>query len=160
MKRIFMLGPSIYILTAIVAAQSGAPGQAGALSGKAEKLQSEVLITTLATTDLTKQITDVNGKIEHKSEVSRGGPVAAVVRVPGCEKDSGGNCKVNADIVVYKPDGSVFHEAKNLDLPQGRAAVPLKFSADATTGVYRVVATIRDLTARRFATVERQFGVK
>jgi hypothetical protein len=38
--------------------------------------------------------------------------------------------------------------------------VPLKIDADAPTGVYRVVARVRDLAARRFATVERQFGVK
>jgi hypothetical protein len=132
----------------------------GALSSKAEKLQTEVLITTLATADLTKQITAANGTIEHKSEVARGGPVAAVVRTQGCERDSAGVCKVNADVVIYKPDGTVFHEAKNLDLPQGRGAVPLKFDPNAATGVYRVVVTVRDLTARRFANVERQFGVK
>lgn len=134
--------------------------QGGALSSKTDKLQSEVLITILPSADLNKQITAENGTFEHKSEVGRGGPVAAVVRVRGCEKDSAGTCKVNADVVVYKPDGSVFHEVKNLDLPAGRVAVPLKVDAQAATGVYRVVATIRDLTARRFATVERQFGVK
>lgn len=135
-------------------------GQGGALSSKTDTLQSEVLVSILPIADLTKQITAEKGVIEHKSEVSRGGPVAAVLRVHACQKDSAGTCKVNADVVVYKPDGSVFHQVKQLDLPLGRAAVPLKFDAQATTGVYRVVATIRDLTSRRFATVERQFGVK
>jgi len=32
--------------------------------------------------------------------------------------------------------------------------------ANTAAGVYKVVVTIRDVTARRFATVERQFGVK
>ena len=25
-------------------------------------------------------------------------------------------CNVNADVVIYKPDGSVFHEVKSLEL--------------------------------------------
>jgi len=144
----------------IGAASAQQTGQPGALSNKTQQLQSEVLVTTLSTEDLTREVTAENGKIEHKSEVTRGGPVAAVVRTTGCQKESGGTCKVNADVVVYRPDGSVFHEAKNLDLPQGRGAVPLKVDAQAATGVYRVVVTIRDLAARRFATVERQFGIK
>jgi hypothetical protein len=126
----------------------------------AQEIVSEVIITTLATPELTKQVTAANGTIDHKSEVARGGPVAAVVRTTGCAKDQAGSCKVNADVVIYAPDGKVFHEAKSLDLPQGRAAVPLKFDANAATGVYRVVVTVRDVTARRFGKVERQFGVK
>jgi hypothetical protein len=133
--------------------------QSGALTGQMQRLQSEVLISTLAAEDLTREIAAENGVIEHMSEVARDGPVAAVVRTTGCQK-AGEVCKVNADVVVYAPDGSVFHDAKRLDLPKGRAAVPLKLDASAPTGVYRVVATIRDLAARRFATVERQFGVK
>lgn len=54
----------------------------------------------------------------------------------------------------------MFQETKSLDLPTGRGAVPLKIDANSATGIYKVVVTIRDLTARRFATVERQFGVK
>ena len=108
----------------------------------------------------TKQVTDANGTIEHKSEVPRGGPVAAVVRVPGCQHDAAGACKVNADVIVYKPDGSVSTRRKTSTCRPGAVPVPLKFDASAATGVYRVVVTIRDVTARRFATVERQFGVK
>jgi hypothetical protein len=134
-------------------------GQPGALSSQTQRLQSEILISTLATPDLTREITAENGTLEHVSEVTRGEPVAAVLRTAGCQKDSGA-CKVNADVVVYRPDGSVFYEAKGLDLPQGRAAVPLKLDAQAPTGVYRVEATIRDLAARRFAKIDRQFGVK
>ena len=132
----------------------------GALSSKTATLNSEVIISTLPAADLTKQVMAEQGTFEHQSEVSRGGPVAAVVRATGCTKDSNGACKVNADVVVYKPDGTVFHEAKNLNLPAGRAAVPLKIDASAPTGVYKVVVTIRDLTGQRFATAERQFGVK
>ncbi len=133
---------------------------AGALTSQTETLQSEVLISTLPPAELTKQITATTGTIEHKSEVARGGPVAAVVRTTGCMKDTAGACTINADVVIYKPDGSVFHEAKRLDLSTGRGTVPLKIDANAATGVYKVVVTVRDLTAGRFATVERWFGVK
>ncbi len=156
---------SSIVIAAIVASSSAAAsaslqGQAGALSAQTQKLQSEVLISTLPVPELTKQVTAENGTIEHKSEVARGEPVAAVVRAKGCERDRSDECRVNADVVVYKPDGSVFQEVRMLDLPAGRGAVPLKVDAQSPTGVYRVVATIRDLTARRFATLERQFGVK
>jgi hypothetical protein len=143
-------------LTAALSAQAGKPG---ALS-QPDTLKSEVIITILPTADLRTQIMSDKGTFDHKSEVTRGGPVAAVIMTQGCEKDTKGACKMNADIMVYKPDGTVFHAAKNLDLPAGRGAVPLTFDASAVTGVYRVVATIRDLTARRFASVERMFGVK
>lgn len=126
-----------------------------------ETLQSEVLISTLAPEELKKQIAAEDGKIEHKSEVARGEPVAVVVRTTSCMKDTADHCNVNATVIVYKPDGSKFHEAKAVDLsPTGRIAVPLKLDADAATGLYKVVLTVRDLTARRFAVLERQFAVK
>jgi hypothetical protein len=154
MKRTFIAAALAVALALVASAQQSRP------TGQTEKLQSEVLISTLPTAALTKQITAPTGTIEHKSEVARGGPVAAVVRSTGCMKDTAGTCKVNTDVVIYKPDGSVFHEVKSLDLPAGRGAVPLKIDANTATGIYKVVVTIRDLTARRFATVEQQFGVK
>jgi len=150
MKRTLIAAALAVALTLLASAQTG----------QTEKLQSEVLISTLPAADLTKQIAAATGTIEHKSEVARGGPAAAVVRTMGCMKDTAGACKVNADVVIYKPDGSVFHEVKSIDLPTGRGAVPLKIDANTAAGVYKVVVTIRDVTARRFATVERQFGVK
>jgi hypothetical protein len=157
-----LIAAALFVALALVAsAQQPRPtGQPGAATGQTDKLQSEVIISTLPTSDLTKQITAATGAIEHRSEIARGGPVAAVVRTTGCMKDTAGTCKVSADIVIYKPDGLVFHEVKSLDLPAGRGAVPLKIDANTATGVYKVVVTVRDLTARRFATVERQFGVK
>jgi hypothetical protein len=123
--------------------------------------QSEVLISTLPPAELKKQIAAEKGTIEHKSEVERGGPVAVVVRSTGCMKDVEGHCDITAKVTVYGPDGSVFHETKALDLPPtGRLVVPLKIEASTGTGLYKVVVTIRDLTARRFGVVERQFAVK
>lgn len=126
-----------------------------------ETLQSEVLVSTLATEDLKKQIAAPRGKLEHKSEVARGEPVTAVVRSTGCLKDETGRCNINANLTVYKPDGSIFHEAKALDLSAtGHVIVPLDIDANAATGQYKIVVNVRDLTARRFAVLERQFAVK
>jgi hypothetical protein len=135
--------------------------QAAGPTGSQETLQSEVLISTLAAEEMKKQIAAQDGKIEHKSEVARGGPVTVVVRSTGCMPDTAGHCSINANVTVYKPDGSVFHEAKALDLsPTGRIAVPLDIDRNAATGLYKVVVTVRDLTARRFPVLERQFAVK
>lgn len=158
MKRALIALTLPLAFTAIVAA-APQTRQPGGLSTQTQTLRSEILISSLATPDLTREITAERGTFEHKSEVARGGPVAAVVRVPGCQKD-GNSCRVNADVLVYRPDGAVFHEVRNLDLPLGRGAVPLRVDAQAPTGVYRLVVTLRDLQSRRFARVERQFGVK
>ena len=161
MKRTLIAAVLAVALAPAAPAQQPRPTDSpDALASQTGSLQSEVLISTLPIADLMKQITAATGSLEHKSEVARGGPVAAVVRTTGCMKDTAGVCKVNVDIVVYKPDGSMFHEARSLDLPTGRGAVPFKIDANAETGIYKVVGTIRDLTARRFATLERQFGVR
>jgi hypothetical protein len=147
---------------AVSSAQQSAPtSQPDSLTSATATLQSEVLISTLPTEELKKEIAAADGKVEHKSEVGRGGPVAAVVRSTGCMKDTAGRCNINANVTVYKSDGAVFHEAKVLDLSAtGRIAVPLNLDAGAETGLYKVVVTVRDLTARRFAVLERQFAVK
>ena len=124
-------------------------------------LPAEIFISTLSPDDLKKQIAAEGGKIEDTSEVERGGPVAAVVRYTGCMKDEAGACNITANVTVYKPDGSIFHEVKAVNLaPTGRVAVPLNIDANAGTGLYKVVVTVRDLTARRFGVLERQFAVK
>jgi hypothetical protein len=159
MKRALTAFTISLAISAMLAAAPRAD-QSGALSGYTQTLQSEVLISSLATADLTREVTAESGQIEHKSEVARGTPVAAVVRAMACQKDSAGTCKINADVIVYRPDGSIFHEVKKLNLPRGRGAVPLRINAEAPGGVYRVVVTVRDLASRRFAHLERQFGVK
>jgi len=137
---------------------SRAAGQPGA--SQSEKLQAEVIVSTLSAAELAKQIAAATVAIEHKSEVARGGPATAVVRATGCMKDTAGACQVKADVVIYKPDGSVLQEAKGVDLTAGRATLPITLDAGAATGVYKIAITVRDATARRFATVDRQFGVR
>jgi hypothetical protein len=126
-----------------------------------ETLRTEVLISSLPAEDLTKWIAGGDVSIVHFSEIARGRPVAVVVRATGCMKDATGRCNVNADVVVYRPDGSVFHEAKTVDLgPSGRIVVPLKIDANAATGLHRAAVRVRDMTARHFAEMEVQFAIK
>jgi hypothetical protein len=152
---------SLLILSAVTLSVSIATAdQTGSLTSKTDEMQPEVLISILPEADLARQIAAPTGAIEHKSEVSRSGPVAAVVTTKSCQKDTEGICRVNADVVVYRPDGSIHQQVKAVDLPAGRVSIALNFDAQAPSGIYRVVATIRDLAARRFGTAERKFGLK
>ena len=125
------------------------------LSAKRNAMQSEVLITTLSAADLKAAKT-----LEHDSEVARTEVVSIVVTMPPCLKNAQGACNASADIVVYTPDGKVHSETKAVSLNAGRGTVPLKLAPTDVTGVYRVLATVRDLNARTFSTSERKFGVK
>ena len=156
MKKGFLFATLVLTLAGVSAAVLSARSQ----SASAATLQSDVVISTLSLEDLKKQLAAPDGKIEDKSEVARGEPVTVLVRATGCMKDDTGHCDINANVTVYKPDGSLFHEAKVLDLSTGRVSVPLDIGANTATGLYRVVVNVRDLTARRFAVVERRFAVK
>jgi hypothetical protein len=54
----------------------------------------------------------------------------------------------------------VLTETKQVDLSKGRAIVPIALTGADAPGLYRIVATVRDLDSRRFGTSERIFGVK
>ena len=118
-------------------------------------MESEVLITTLSAADLTAAKT-----LEHDSEVARTETVTVVVIMPPCQKDPQGSCNASADIVTYTPDGKVHSEIKGVSLNAGRGTAALKLAPTDATGVYRVVAIVRDLNAKQFGTTERRFGVK
>ena len=49
---------------------------------------------------------------------------------------------------------------RNVSLNSLRTTAPLKLSASDQTGLYKIVATVRDLNASRFGTAERVFSVK
>ena len=148
------MGLLLALIVAAVAAQAPTP----TLSQKREALQPAVLITTLASEELAKQ--SASGALEHDTEVARDETVTIVLSIPDCAKDDAGKCNASADLVAYKPDGSVHTAVKNVSLNSHRATAPLKLSATDPTGLYKVVATVRDLNARRFANAERIFGVK
>jgi hypothetical protein len=150
----------ITLCFALLPATSPVAAQSGPLSSATQTLDVDLSISTLSAAELKTRLDSPTSVFEHVSEVGRSGPVAAVLRVRGCQSSTPDSCKMNADIVTYRPDGSIMAETKNLDLPLGRGAVPLKFDAAGPSGVYRVEATVRDLATRRFAKVDRKFGVK
>jgi hypothetical protein len=121
-------------------------------------LKAEIAVARQTAAEIEK--TPLTQAVEHDTEVARGDTLTVVVNAQGCEKDAKGLCNISADVVAYKPDGGVHSEIKALSLNRGRATAPLTFAAADGTGLYRVVATVRDLNARRFAKVERIFGVK
>jgi hypothetical protein len=128
------------------------------LSAEREVLRAVVAITTMPPSELDK-IPAVK-EIEHDSEVARSELVLVVVMAPGCQANPQGECNASADVVAYKPDGSVHSEMKGITLTTHRGTAVLRLASDDVTGVYRVEATVRDLQAQRFAKTERLFGVK
>jgi hypothetical protein len=127
------------------------------LSQSRDALKPEVLITTMTPAEIAKAGT---ADLEHDTEVARSESLTIVVGIATCEKNEAGSCNASADVVAYKPDGTVHSEVKNLALGGRRATAPLQLESSDATGLYKVVATIRDLNARRFGTAERFFGVK
>lgn len=128
------------------------------LTSKREVLKGVVAITTRPATELAG--IPAAQEVEHDSEVARSEAVTVVVMVQGCQPDAKGVCQASADVVAYKPDGSVHSEMKQINLSSGRGTASLKLAPTDETGVYKVVATVRDPTARRFGKTERLFGVK
>ncbi|MET0215308.1 MAG: hypothetical protein ABW292_20030 [Vicinamibacterales bacterium] len=134
------------------------PSPQQSLTERREVLKSVVAITTRPVADLAS--VPATQEIEHDSEVDRSEVVTVVVMMQGCQPDAQGACRASADVVAFKPDGSIHSEVKAIDLATGRGTTTLKLTPSDVTGVYRVVATVRDLNARRFGKTERLFGVK
>jgi hypothetical protein len=128
------------------------------LSRKLESLQSDVLITTLGPEELRRHPSLAD--LEHDTEVARSESVTIVVTIATCEPSEGGSCNASADVVAYQPDGTIHTEVKNLLLNSRRATARLPLSANDPTGLYKVIATVCDLNARRLGKAERSFGVK
>jgi hypothetical protein len=127
-------------------------------SGGGQPPATEVLISTLPESDIAKRLSG-GETIDHTTEVMRGKPVTAILRAPRCQRDPAGACRISAELVVYQPDGSPYRKA-DIEVGGGSGTAPLTFDAQASAGVYRVVATVRDLVSRTFVTVERRFAVK
>lgn len=99
--------------------------------------------------------------VDSVTELRPGTPAQVVVRVTGCLADAGA-CNVNVDYTIYRPDNSVFKELKLQPVENGKTPPPLRFTLAASdpAGLYRVVATIRDLNARRMQRPERIFSLR
>lgn len=124
----------------------------------AARWQSGVAIWTRPVAELST--IPLTTEIDHDSEVARGETVTVVVTLQGCQADAAGVCRASADIVTNKPDGTMHSESKNVALTTGRGTVALVLVPADVTGVYTVVATVRDPEARRVSRSERLFGVK
>jgi hypothetical protein len=149
-----------FVAAVIIGLSTGQPQEVPVrkLSAERETLRAIVAISTLPPAELEK--ISAGTEVEHDSEVSRSELVTVVVMAPGCQTDAKGGCNASADVVAYKPDGSVHSELKGISLSTHRGSAMLKLATDDVTGVYKVVATVRDLRATRFAKTERLFGVK
>jgi hypothetical protein len=128
------------------------------LSQQRSTLQPDVLITTLTAEELAKR--SATDPLEHDTEVQRHEAITVIVTIAECAKDGKGMCNASADVVAYKPDGSIHSDMKNVSLNTGRGTASLKLAAGDVTGIYKLVATVRDLNARRFGQAERSFGVR
>jgi len=137
--------------------QTTAPPQPS-LSDKRAVLRAVVAITTLPPAEVSKIAPAA--EIDHDSEVARTETVRVVVSIQGCQPNAAGVCEATADVAAHRPDGSVHSEMKNIALTGGRGLATLGLKPDDVTGVYTVVATVRDPNARRVAKAERLFGVK
>lgn len=95
------------------------------------------------------------------TELRPNAPAQAIVRVKGCQVEFT-RCNVNVDYTIYRPDNSVYKELKLQPVENGRVAPPLAFTLTASDapGLYRVVATVRDLHARRTQRPERIFSLR
>ena len=120
--------------------------------------QSAVAIWSRPVAELSKL--ELTTEVDHDSEVARDDTVTVVVTLQGCQPDASGTCRATADIVTQKPDGTVHSETKGVALTGGRGTATLALTPTDVTGVYTVVATVRDPEARRVARSERLFGVK
>ena len=120
-----------------------------------DQTKAEILITTLPAAEVKAAST-----LEHDTEVGRDEAITVVVMLPSCQKDAQGACNASADIVAYKPNGDVHSEMKRVSRKAGRGTASLQLAPADATGVYKVVATVQDLDARRFGRAERLFGVK
>jgi hypothetical protein len=150
--------PGYLIAAALVASMGQTPPSAR----QASALQSELIVATRED-DTLKQWTEWRAGVtlETVTELRPGTPAFAIARVSGCLVD-GGRCNVSIDYTIYRPDGTMFKELKLQPVEQGKTAPSLRFTLAATDppGLYRVVATIRDLHARRTQRPERILGLR
>jgi hypothetical protein len=148
MKLLLSLAAGLMVTAALAPREQGT-------SPQPEALKAELLVTTLPVADVRTAKT-----LEHDTEVGRNEAVTIVLILPACQKDAQGACNAAADIVAYTPDGKMHSEMKSVSLNEGRGTAALQLAPADPTGVYRVIATVRDLNARRFGKTERLFGVK
>jgi hypothetical protein len=129
---------------------------------KVSNLETDLIVATREDDTLRGWLEGRAGvTLDTVTEVRPGTPAFAIARVTGCMAD-GGRCNVSIDYTIYRPDGFVYREVKLQPLEQGKMPPTLRFTLEATDppGLYRVVATVRDLNARRTQRPERIFSLR
>jgi hypothetical protein len=103
---------------------------------------------------------DYKPQISKVEETRRGANVASLVLFIGCKPDDEGNCDVDADYRILRPDGSVYGERKGAEVWRGRTAPPAEFlqvgadvfgmnvDPDDPFGTYVFEAKVRDNHAK------------
>jgi hypothetical protein len=101
----------------------------------------------------------------------RGVFVTAVVRFMGCAPDVAGLCNSTVTYTAQRPDGTVYGEAKDVELWRGKRALDegasqlaveylgLVFEPSDAAGTYTIVAEIQDHNAARKVTVSRTLQI-
>lgn len=103
---------------------------------------------------------DYKPNLSSATETHRGGQVASLVIFMGCKSDNAGNCDLDADFRLLRPDGSVYGEQKNVEVWKARPAPPqpnlqvgvgvfgIKVEEDDPFGTYVFEVKVRDRNAK------------
>jgi hypothetical protein len=159
MRRAHLLGSALTLaLLWLVGIEAQTPPSAR----KASALETELIVATSDDATLRQWAEWQPGvMLDTVTELRPNAAALAIVRVRGCQVEYS-KCGVNVDYTIYRPDNSVYKEAKLQPVENGRVAPPLTFTLTASDppGLYRVVATVRDLNARRTQRPERIFSLR
>ena len=104
--------------------------------------------------------------------VQRGQTISTVVIFYGTGRDSKGTCNVHYDVIVKRPNGSVYDRRDDLvgwqdlaptsdrQLMLGRDFVTINISLDDPAGLYTVEASVRDNVSRQDLPLKQTFVVQ
>jgi hypothetical protein len=92
------------------------------------------------------------------SRVRRGGKITAFIIFMNCKAHASGNCDLEVDYKVLRPDSSIYAESNGVELwkapkkpfnglSRGAATLAFEVELDDPIGVYRIEAVVRDKVA-------------
>ena len=110
-------------------------------------------------------------KFDGTTDVRRDVPVFLTFFIAGPGVDASGAADVTADIVIRKPDGSIYFEGKDAPCWSGKypyspestqvadAKIKLRIEPKDPAGKYTVEATVRDKIKKAVVTLRKSFDV-
>lgn len=110
--------------------------------------------------------------IDPQDATTRGRPLFTVVVFYGPARDGKGQSEVTYDLVVKRPDGSIYHESKGLVghqaaapaearmLMLGRSYLNINPGPDDPVGKYTVEATVYDGVAKTSVPLKKEFMLR